>query len=331
MYSIFNEDLISKNVIPSLLKLIRHNTVSLDNLPRIIFLCGGQIVDADGNILPEGELIAKQNKRHYIWRAMFESKIEVEDSVNKNTIIPVVSEKVYDLVNLKHVDLLTFEEIIAKLSDKVILIVESEGTLCELGAFSLENSIGAKLSVINNIRYSGRNSFIINGPIRKLETMEEDKVIYLDYDYDLFKADYKLENLITSIQSAKVTFEPTNVEAVNVKNFMYEVVAILDIFGPLDRKEIIYVYKVLKGCGNKQFRFESVFNGTLESTRKVLDYMISIGIIKEKNISGTTYYKSREKYWCCNSLFKLSYTESLGYKSKILGLFLKNAPERMAF
>jgi len=76
------------------------------------------------------------------------------------------AEKVWsEIVSLRERDALQMEEDLAKLADLIIVIVESAGTLTELGAFSLSPSLRQKLLPIVDQKYQGDSSFITNGPL----------------------------------------------------------------------------------------------------------------------------------------------------------------------
>ncbi len=76
------------------------------------------------------------------------------------------AEKVWDeIATLGHRDALQMEEDLAKLADLIIVIVESAGTLTELGAFSLSPGLRKKLLPIVDEEYEHHSSFIANGPL----------------------------------------------------------------------------------------------------------------------------------------------------------------------
>jgi hypothetical protein len=80
------------------------------------------------------------------------------------------AEKVWDeIVSLGERDALQMEEDLAKLADLIIVIVESPGTLAELGAFSLSPSLRKKLLPIVDEKYEHDSSFITNGPLHWID------------------------------------------------------------------------------------------------------------------------------------------------------------------
>jgi hypothetical protein len=80
------------------------------------------------------------------------------------------AERVWqEIVSLGERDALQMEEDLAKLADLIIVIVESAGTLTELGAFSLSPGLRQKLLPIVDERYQHESSFITNGPLHWID------------------------------------------------------------------------------------------------------------------------------------------------------------------
>ncbi|HEX3155575.1 MAG TPA: retron St85 family effector protein [Candidatus Angelobacter sp.] len=80
------------------------------------------------------------------------------------------AEKVWqEIASLGERDALQMEEDLAKLADLIIVIVESAGTLTELGAFSISTSLRQKLLPIVDEHYQHDSSFITNGPLRWID------------------------------------------------------------------------------------------------------------------------------------------------------------------
>jgi len=77
------------------------------------------------------------------------------------------AERVWDqIAALNQRDALQMEGDLAQLADLVIIIVESAGTLTELGAFALSDELRKKLLPVVDSRYRGDSSFVLNGPLR---------------------------------------------------------------------------------------------------------------------------------------------------------------------
>ena len=61
------------------------------------------------------------------------------------------------------------EDQLAGLADVVMIVVESPGTSCELGAFSLSPGLRKKLLPLIDISFKGSQSFINTGPVRWID------------------------------------------------------------------------------------------------------------------------------------------------------------------
>jgi hypothetical protein len=64
---------------------------------------------------------------------------------------------------------LEMEDQLAGLADVVMIVVESPGTYCELGAFSLSPVLRKKLLPLIDISFKGSQSFINTGPVRWID------------------------------------------------------------------------------------------------------------------------------------------------------------------
>src|SRR4029077_14833460 len=65
---------------------------------------------------------------------------------------------------------LEMEDQLAGLADVVMIVVESPGTYCELGAFSLSPGLRKKLLPLIDARFKGSQSFINTGPVRWIDS-----------------------------------------------------------------------------------------------------------------------------------------------------------------
>ena len=65
-------------------------------------------------------------------------------------------------------DHLTIELKVAERCDLIIMFLQSRGTISELTAFAMNDSIRGKLAVFNNVRDKNEKSFINKGPLRRI-------------------------------------------------------------------------------------------------------------------------------------------------------------------
>jgi hypothetical protein len=103
--------------------------------------------------------------------------------------------------------LLDLEEYLAALVDGVVRIVDSAGSICELGAFVKTPEISKKLViVISNFHYN-EISFIKMGPLKYFEEMNEndaeiDPFHWNEIDGGVQVDDYVLEGIITDLRDS---------------------------------------------------------------------------------------------------------------------------------
>jgi hypothetical protein len=127
-----------------------------------IFLCGGQISSTSS---PPASL------RHAIQTALTQN-VKLSERIR-------IAEDYKDWTSGSlYTDLLEFERHIAELSSVIVLILESPGSLVELGLFSAIDEYQDKLLVVTESKYYRSNSFIELGPIAFLEGKKNNHTEY---------------------------------------------------------------------------------------------------------------------------------------------------------
>lgn len=113
-------------------------------LPKVIFICGGDEKYFKNRHLLE-DYFEKYHPKWLTFRA----------------------EDAWEIISQNKVsNALALEEWLADFSDVVIILVESFGTVGELGAFSLSETLRRKLLPILDVKYKDDASFINTGPIK---------------------------------------------------------------------------------------------------------------------------------------------------------------------
>lgn len=131
-------------------KAIDSKKLRIINFPSFIFFCGGKCSEIDADYC---------SMRHYLYHHLRKK----HDAVFKNLRL---AETINDWYRGGHYnDLLTFEKDIAGLAEKIVIFVESPGSIAELGSFSQIDEIRDKLVVFISDAYFNKDSFIRNGPI----------------------------------------------------------------------------------------------------------------------------------------------------------------------
>ena len=258
-----------KNPILSLInKLPRNKGTSKKRIftPQFVFLCGKGILS---NTTDSNLSLSKTNR----------GAIKQYLANKSNSIKFAISEELWeDSAYTGCIDLLSFEEFLADVSKYIILLVESMGSSCELGAFSsAENgsSFIKKMIIILDKKHKGSKSFISTGPVMKAKSAGA-TVIYADLeDGSVMRSKELLEKLDSIVAEAQkpyfveVKFDKDNID---LYAFILEIIEILQLLQPIGSKDIIAIYKYLHNTDHfnlpHNMRVDYVFN-FLEKTHVV--------------------------------------------------------------
>lgn len=145
-------------------------------------------------------------------------------------------------------DLVTFEEHLAGLSSVILLIVESPGSIAELGAFAVTSAINKRLVVVVDEHYFEEESFIRLGPINRLEHETSRKVLVHDWhQVDILgrrSADYEklipdISQIIDEVRDLLRAQEGEQVfRQSEPGHSMILICELCDLFGALSHQEI---------------------------------------------------------------------------------------------
>ena len=144
--------------------------VKIKEHPNIAFLCGGN---------PESVFDDKSKKQKYLSvRAYISAKL----TINYPNLYVKNAEDVKDWNSYSaYDDLIEFERDIAHICKAIILFVESAGSIAELGSFAIIPEVSEKLLVYVDQKYSGSNSFLALGPLKKIKDQEVTNVNYIPW------------------------------------------------------------------------------------------------------------------------------------------------------
>ncbi len=296
------EDAIIKNNTEVLKEKLRTSSFHSSKVPLFIFVCGKQILGCEGE--PEENLLDEGNKRGLIVEA-------IKELSSKRPIFSIVAEQLLS-VELAQKDSLTFEGLIADLSDEIVLIIESPGTICELGAFSFSNKINKKIFVLNDLKYEKDNSFINRGPIKKLSGINPNNVHYVDYNMD-WKNITVLQDYYNRVKNIKReyavgTFE-NDIYNINIKDLIIEILAIIEIYQPIVDEHVHQLYKFLKG----KYKIKSDIE--IKNVKQVVELLCEIGILQNGEDGVRKNYRS---FPCASCVFDLSEEQINNIRAKIL-------------
>ena len=145
-------------LLSQLAKFVELRNLRIRQFPRIIFLCGGQ-VGTDG---PN-----PTSARGYFLRKIESSEPDLFKMI---FLAEEINDWAEDMISHQYTpDLLTVESHVSGLASTVSLIVESPGSIAELGSFCLLPEVRAKLMVVIRDEWANTNSFITRGPIEYLK------------------------------------------------------------------------------------------------------------------------------------------------------------------
>lgn len=208
----------------------------------------------------------------------------------------VLSERLWEEGFDSNIDLLTFEEFLAEVSDFIILFVESAGTFCELGAFACADKLfSAKLVIVNDEKHKNEKSFINTGPTAKAKR-DGSKVIYASLNGSALLSSSEIREMIaekTNEFASKSSL--TNKRKINkdenrilIDTFILEILEIIKLAQPIDRKDLLDLYKAIKGFSSftfvkkngEQFHNEIKFE-------YIIKLLVNVGLIELKDNSIT--------------------------------------------
>ncbi len=296
------EDTMIKNNTELLKKNLRRSSFHSSKVPIFVFVCGKQILGCEGEM---GEnLLNETNKRGRIVEA-------IKEISSKRPAFSIVAEQLLS-VELAQNDSLTFEGLIAEVSDEIVLIVESAGTICELGAFSFSDKINKKIFVLNDLKHEEDNSFINRGPIKKLRRINPSNVNYVDFTVD-WKSITVLQDYykrITSIRRKYIVGTTENgVYHINVKDLIIELLAIIEIYQPIVDKDVNELYKFFKG----KYKIKSDIK--IKSINQVIELLCEIGILQR---DGEVVKKTYNSFPCASCVFALNENQINKIRAEIL-------------
>ena len=134
---------------------------SVQNPVRKIFLCGGPM--------------PKHGESPTSLRGFLIARIEKENSALLPDILLAeeAAEWYHNPISEGFTNLVDLEVRIAAVSKLILLIVESPGSMTELGAFSFVDSLRKKLHAILDCTFQDDRSFIMDGPIARIKVESE--------------------------------------------------------------------------------------------------------------------------------------------------------------
>ncbi|MEW9939204.1 retron St85 family effector protein [Clostridium butyricum] len=296
-----------ENIILELKENIRKISTTSNEIPKFAFICGRQVFDEDGNYKSEEILVNEKNKRHFLMK-QFESLSKMGKYGYRN-VVSVISEKLYQN---EEIDILTFEELLAEISDDIIIIVESMGTACELGAFTIKNRYIDKVTVINQKKHAQDKSFLNDGPIKKIKSIDDgQRVIIVKNSYYMNKGSKDFRDFVERTIGKEVDIIPNKDENnILLKSMIYELLNLIELFGPLYQNDLFELYKYFKGFSH--YKLKDRDKHKINTSSQIIELMKNMGLISvtDKCISISP------NITCYNAMFTISQDSFQRYRLK---------------
>lgn len=229
----------------------------IDRLKRLVDKCSGKFITYPKFIFLCGK--AYNSEKEYLTtnRGITEKFIQSKS----DTVFIVLSEKLWENSFGSDIDLLTFEEFLAEVSDDIILFVESPGSFCELGAFAYADDLfGSRLTIVIDSKRKNDDSFIIKGPTKKAQKGGANVIFApLEGNGLLASNDLRLHisEKIKELNSKKAIsnkkYPNTEKDKVLIYTFILEILELIKILQPINKKDLLDVYKAVKDFDSFNF------------------------------------------------------------------------------
>lgn len=218
-------------------------------IPQLLFVCGGNK--------------SKRIPSHRRKRLIDFTKGNIDN------VHPFLAEKVFETLKIADPkrNLLQVEQSLFALADYIVIILESPGAFCELGAFSHESEYRKKIVVINDEKFKGTSSFINDGPLELIISENGEKnVLWYSMakheDQDLIADIFPGFSSIILEKHGKYgkTEERITFDGDDKRNLLF-LRDLIIMLGPLSRTELEMII---------EFIFQRNYNDTLHTLLAVL-------------------------------------------------------------
>jgi hypothetical protein len=207
----------------------------------VVFLCGGQVTDLSVKV--------PKSLRDAFLKIIDNPALKGRDLIQAEEITGQIN------FNAHYQDLLLFETDLAQITELILLFCESEGSLAELGAFSMVPDIAARLLVVIRDKYWTSDSFVKLGPLKALENKHGESAICVVDDLDIgmsgksaesVKIDILKDRLREPIQlRMEKTREPSTFNSERSGHVIKLIVGLIQEYGALTVEEIALILKQL--------------------------------------------------------------------------------------
>ncbi len=218
-------------------------------------------------------------------------------------------------------DLLTIEKRLSDYSDCILLILESESTFAELGAFAVNDDLCQKIIPVNDQIFSKDPSFINLGPLTKIDSCKNGLGQTISANMESITHCFgEIQKRLGNIQKMRrkrlkfKTIEELNNKAKERLLLVFDLVKLLS---PVPRGELIDLFKKLYvGARLDEIHFDL----------DLLKSLNFIGVISQKSNGNKDEYLYPKK----DTLHFVDFgTNYIQLKSDVILYYKKNFPERL--
>lgn len=240
----------------------------------VIFLCGGETS-------PLGDAVPRSIRDAFL-------KINDNPATRNRVLIQAEDINVFYLSRAAYTDFLKFETDLAQITELVILICESPGSLVELGAFSMLPEIAERLFVVMRNKHYAELSFVRLGPILSLQNRYGESTIYVLDDDDINIVNDSVVNIdkgalrdrLSGPISAKISQmrNPTTFDAGKSGHLIKLIVGLIQEYGALTVAEIEVIL---------------IYANVLRSQAEISAYLLcaeAVGWVKQEKKGLNTYF-----------------------------------------
>lgn len=228
----------------------------------------------------------------------------------------LLAEKYFSAMEDKTHNLLTIENRLADYSDGIIIILESESTFAELGAFAISDKLCKKILPVNDNRFIKSESFINLGPLRKIDTSLNNLGPTIPANMrsitHCFSSINDRLNKIKRKNAKRLNLTDINKFNSNHKERLLLIYEIINLFGPITSKEI-YQY------------FSDIYNkARLDIIRFDLVLLLALGLA---NKNENFYISAKPGI----SFIDFKSTRNFTIRSKTILYYKRHHPNRLSY
>jgi len=196
-----------------------------------------------------------------------------------NTYEFFVAERIFELLaKAEKENLLSIEERLSDFCDCLLIVLESESTYAELGAFAIKDKLAENMLVINDRQFRQGKSFISMGPLAKVDEVSRFRpTIYVDLSC-ILKAAPEISKRLKSVQRERGKGYNVNdahsFAELTPKIRMLLLVDMITLFHPLTHRELIHVLKRVFGDGRFDITLDLRVLEALRLVRRIDEFYV---------------------------------------------------------